>query len=138
MPRFLSAEWVGAFDLAVRDQVLADPADDTGLVGSSGTFTVRQVVTGAPGGDVVVVLRAERGRLRLALGTPESGDGADVTISLAYEDAAALSDGSLPVAEALSGGRIRVRGDLSVLVDAQRMLARGRELVADLAGQTTY
>ena len=142
MPRYLSPEWVQEFDAAVSDHVLAEPGDATGLVGSTGTFTVRQVVTGAPGGDVVLVLRVEEGRLRLALDEPgDAGDadpGADVTVSLAYGDAAALSAGDLPIGDALASGRIRVRGDLSVLVDAQRLLARGRELVAGLADRTTY
>ena len=146
MPRYLSPEWVQEFDAAVSDHVLGEPGDATGLVGSSGTFTVRQLVTGAPGGDVVLVLRVEEGRLRLALEEPAAdGDagggaapGADVTVSLAYADAAALSAGDLPIGDALASGRIRVRGDLSVLVDAQRLLARGRELVAGLADRTTY
>ncbi len=146
MPRYLSPEWVQEFDAAVSDHVLGEPGDTTGLVGSSGTFTVRQVVTGAPGGDVVLVLRVEEGRLRLALddpaaagdGAPDADAGADVTVSLAYADAAALSAGDLPIGDALAAGRIRVRGDLSVLVDAQRLLARGRELVAGLADRTTY
>ena len=148
MPRYLSPEWVQEFDAAVSDHVLGEPGDATGLVGSSGTFTVRQVVTGAPGGDVVLVLRVEEGRVRLALGEPtadgggagraDAGAGADVTVSLAYADAAALSAGDLPIGDALAAGRIRVRGDLSVLVDAQRLLARGRELIAGLADRTTY
>ena len=145
MPRYLSPEWVREFDAAVSGHVLAEPDDATGLVGSSGTFTVCQVVTGAPDGDVVLVLRVEDGRMRLALGEPpaagDDGDAradADVTVSLAYADAAALSAGDLPIGDALAAGRIRVRGDLSVLVDAQRLLARGRELVAGLGGRTTY
>ena len=142
MPRYLSPEWVQEFDAAVSDHVLAEPGDATGLVGSSGTFTVRQVVTGAPGGDVVLVLRVEEGRMRLALDEPAADGGAgadaDVTVSLAYADAAALSAGDLPIGDALASGRIRVRGDLSVLVDAQRLLARGRELVAGVADRTTY
>ncbi len=137
MPRFLSPDWVREFDAAVSDRALGEPGDATGLVGSSGSFTVRQVVRGTPDGDVVVDLRVDEGRLHVSLGEDGGGD-ADVTVSLDYEDAAALSAGDLPIGDALVGGRIRVRGDLSVLVDAQRLLARGRELVAGLASRTTY
>ena len=138
MPRFLSPDWVRELDDAVRDRDLGEPGDATGLVGSSGTFTVHQVVTGTPDGDVVLVLQVEDGRMRVALGGPGDVGDADVTVSLGYADAAALSAGDLAIGEALAGGRIRVRGDLSVLVDAQRLLARGRDQVAGLAGRTSY
>ena len=45
-----------------------------------------------------------------------------VRMALAYADAAALARGEVDPAQALNAGRIRVRGDLSVLVAAQQML----------------
>jgi hypothetical protein len=42
------------------------------------------------------------------------------------------------VAEALNAGRIRVRGDLSVLVAAQQMLMAARSATRDLVASTTY
>jgi putative sterol carrier protein len=54
----------------------------------------------------------------------EGGAGAaDVTVSLGRQDAFAMARGSLSAADALAGGRIRVRGDLSVLAAAQDVLA---------------
>ena len=52
---------------------------------------------------------------------------ADVTIALDYTDAAALATGTLSPAEALTAGRIRVRGDLSVLAAGQELLAAARD-----------
>ena len=39
-----------------------------------------------------------------------AGDDVEVTIALEYADAVALSRGELSPAEALAGGRVRVRG----------------------------
>ena len=63
---------------------------------------------------------------------------ADVTIALSYEDAAAMSKGELTPADALGSGRVRVRGDLSVLVAAQQMLNAARERSQSVGGSTTY
>ncbi len=61
-----------------------------------------------------------------------------MTIVLSYSDAVALSNGELTPAEALTAGRIRVRGDLSVLVTAQSMLETARERTVELSATTTY
>jgi ubiquinone biosynthesis protein UbiJ len=47
-----------------------------------------------------------------------SGDtlGADTTLRLSYIDAAALASGELDSASALREGRIKVRGDVNILV----------------------
>lgn len=61
-----------------------------------------------------------------------------MTIVLSYPDAVSLSAGELTPAEALTAGRIRVRGDLSVLVSAEAMLEAARERTPDLSATTTY
>ena len=65
-------------------------------------------------------------------------DRADVTITVSYEDAASMSRGDLAPAEALNAGRIRVRGDLAVLVAAQEILAAARAATVVLDSSTTY
>ena len=55
-----------------------------------------------------------------------------------YADAADLSRGTLSPAEALAAGRVRVRGDLSVLVAAQQALAAAADLLGPLQAATTY
>jgi len=139
MPRFLSPEWVAAFDTALDGVRVPGPGDDAGLGALDGTFTVAQQVRGTPDGDLTLLLAVSDGSLHLTLagaGDPEPS--ADVSVALSYEDAAAMSAGALSPAEALTAGRIRVRGDLSVLVASQQMLAAARPHVQDLAATTTY
>ena len=50
MTRFLSADWVAAFDAALEHVTVDGPGDDTGLAAADGTFSVAQVVTGGPEG----------------------------------------------------------------------------------------
>lgn len=140
MPQFLSPEWVAAFDAALDGVTVPGPGDDAGLAAVDGRFTVIQEVRGAPGGDVTVALTVSDGALHLSLSPDQqlAADAADVAISLSYEDAVALSKGELVAAEALTAGRIRVRGDLSVLVASQQMLASAQSHVRALTADTTY
>ncbi len=153
MARFLTQEWIDEFNAALHDVVLPLPGPDAGLGAAEGSFVVVEEVHDAPDGDIGVTLRAEGGRLHLSRqalsdrGGPEGTDAvpsdvpsdtADVTIVLSYPDAVSLSAGELTPAEALTAGRIRVRGDLSVLVSAQAMLEAARERTPDLSATTTY
>jgi hypothetical protein len=137
VPRFLSPEWVDAFDAALDGVVLPEPGEDAGIAASSGRFTVAQNVHGGPDGDVTVLLTAEAGSLRVAL-VDGSDPRADVTIVLSYQDAAALSTGELRAAEAITAGRIKVRGDLSVLAAGQAMMVAAQPHIQALAAGTTY
>jgi putative sterol carrier protein len=65
-------------------------------------------------------------------------DRAEVTIALDYVDAAALARGELTPADALTGGRIRVRGDLSVLAAGQELLRAARVHTRVLDADTTF
>ncbi len=146
MPRFLTAEWVGSFNAALDGVVLPGPGADAGLAAADGNFTVAQEVRGGPDGDVRLVLSVADGHLVLdlgPLGDPDPvdepvGPPADVTIALGYDDAVALSTGVLSSAEALNAGRIRVRGDLSVLAAGQEQLRAARQHTAALEADTTY
>ena len=139
--RFLSTAWVDAFNRALEGTVLPDPGPDAGLATSGGRYSVAQAVHGTPEGDIRVVLTFDHGTLRLdRLDVPsgEVDERPDVTIALSYEDAAALSTGTLSPAEALTAGRIRVRGDLGVLLTMQQSLAAARLSTRSLADSTTY
>lgn len=147
MARFLSPAWVQEYNEALAGMVLPEPGPDTGLVAADGRFTVAQEVRGGPDGDVQLLMAADGGRLRFSLqplgdGAPDrSGphaDRPDVTIAISYKDAAAMSKGELAPAQALTEGRIRVRGDLSVLVAGQQLVDAARERADGLAAATTY
>jgi hypothetical protein len=139
VPRFLSPEWVDAFDAALEGVVLPEPGEDSGIAASDGRFTVAQNVQGGPDGDITVLMTADAGSLHVAL---VDGPGPDprpnVTIVLSYQDAAALSTGELLAANAITAGRIRVRGDLSVLAAGQAMLVAAQPHIGSLAADTTY
>jgi putative sterol carrier protein len=141
VPRFLTPEWVAEFNGALEGVVLPAPGPDAGLAASDGRFVVAEEVRGTPDGDVRLVLRSAAGALSLEVGPLTAGDddaAADVTIALGYEDAAALSAGTLSPGEALTGGRIRVRGDLSVLAAGQELLSAAREHTRAVDAGTTY
>jgi SCP-2 sterol transfer family len=146
MARYLSPEWVLSFDAALSTLDLSDvvaAAGEGSLAAADGTFSVVQVVTGAPAdGDataeveVRVVLRVADGRARLAL-DPAGEVTGTATIVLGYADAAAMARGELDPAEALAAGRVRVRGDLAALVAGQDVLAAAAvRLGTDLEGLT--
>ncbi len=144
MARFLSAAWVADVDAYLRGVAVPAPGADAGLGAMGGEFTVAQDIHGTPEGDVRLLLTAGGGSLRLALTDPgtDAGDADQpvpaVTITVSYEDAAAMSTGALTPAEALNEGRIRVRGDLSVLVAGQQMLAAALAGAEGLREATTY
>jgi len=138
VPRFLTAAWVEAFNGALAGIRLPDPGPDAGLAAADGRFTVAQEVRGGPDGDLRLVLRAGDGALVLELGPLEATEPpAEVTIALDYADAVALAQGGLSPADALNAGRIRVRGDLSVLAAGQELLEAARQHTRALDADTT-
>jgi len=76
--------------------------------------------------------------LELVGTTPAAeGDPVTATIHLAYADAAALSRSELDPARALAEGRVKVRGDLALLIAAQGLLAQAARIGAGHV-DTTY
>jgi SCP-2 sterol transfer family len=131
MPAYLSPEWVQAFNDALAGLDLTDAIAAAGagsLTVTQGTFKVAQIVTGtppslatSPEATVRTVLAVDNGAITFAL-DPAGTNTPDVTVVLSYDDAVAIARGTLSPAEALAAGRIRVRGELSVLVAGQTIL----------------
>jgi putative sterol carrier protein len=131
MPRYLSPEWVQAFNGALSGLDLTDAvavAGRTSLAASEGAFAVAQVVDDTPEGTVRTVLTVEGGRAALAL-DPEGALPANVTIVVGYDDALSIARGQLDPADALAAGRVRVRGELAVLVAGQAVLNEAATLL---------
>jgi hypothetical protein len=132
--RYLTPEWVEAFDAALGALDLSDAiaaAAPGSLAAADGAFRVAQVVSGVPAdvpaatacGEVRVVLSVADGHAHMALDPGGAGVPVTATIALGYADALALALGRLDPADALAAGRVRVRGDLAALVAGQAVLA---------------
>jgi hypothetical protein len=131
MPPYLSPAWLQAFNTALAglDLTEAVAAAGTGsLTASLGTFGVAQVVTDAPSGTQAAdgtlrtVLTVDAGQITLTA-DPAGTLPANVTMVLTYADALAIARGELEPADALAAGRVRVRGELAVLVAGQAVLS---------------
>jgi hypothetical protein len=141
--RFLSPEWVDAFNEALADVTVAAPGPEAGLAVRDGRFSMCQVVTGGPEGDVQVTLRVVEGRVTMTGAGPaddaDAGGGQPaVTIRLTWDDAVSMAAGALAPAEAIAAGRVRVRGDLSVLAEAQAVLGAVQSHLQKLRDLTEY
>jgi len=120
--RYLSEAWF-------EEVAAATPApSDRGLI-------LQQVITGAPEGEIryVVTVGAQGASVR-------AGQDArpDATFTGDYETAAALAEGRLTIDAALLAGRIRIRGNMSVLASEQARLATLDPLPASVRAATTF
>jgi putative sterol carrier protein len=146
MPRFLSPEWVDAFNGTLEGLDISDSSQtaDTATLQARERFSIEQRVSAAPDSKpdqpIRAVLSVEQGSVSLALvGTDDPEPRRpDVVISLSYADAAALSRGELDPTAALGSGKVHVRGDLAVLIAGQSILVAAAAKLADLGAVTTY
>ena len=138
MARFLSPAWVQRFNELATPHRVGEPGPEAGPADRRGAFTMAELVEGGPGGEICTLVRVDGGRVSMALVDPDAAGQADVTVRLSWDDAVALSQGRLAPYQALAGGRIRVRGDLSVLAAAHGALGELQPSVAQLQAETTY
>jgi len=133
--RFLSPEWIAAFNDAVGARRVEAPGPDAGLAARDGSFTVGQVVSGGPDGEVRTTLRVHDGTVAMTMG---AADDVDVMIRLAWPDAVDLASGALRAGDAIASGRVQVRGDLSVLGAGQSALVALHAPLSDLHDATEF
>jgi hypothetical protein len=127
--RYLSPDWIDAAGRALA----ADGRLGTALVGV--TLTVEQVVTGGPDGPVTWHLAISDGKVALAAGPAPR---ADVRLSTDYPTAAGVAACDLAAQRAFVEGRLRIGGDLSLLIAHQRALAAVDDALAPVRAETTY
>jgi hypothetical protein len=127
--RYLSPAWIEAAGAAVAGD------DRLGAALAGVTLTVEQVVTGGPGGEVVWSLAVEDGKVSL---TPGPAPRSDLRLTSDYATAAAVAAGALGAQRAFVEGRLRVGGDLSLLITHQRALAAVDDALAGVRARTTY
>lgn len=129
MSRFLSDEWIDELGRALEtgtDRV-------TGLDGVA--FTVQQIVTGTPNGEVAYHVDITGDRARVTRGRASSPD---VTFTQDYATAAAISGGTESAQAAFMTGRLRLGGDVSVLLEHREALSRLTDGFAAIRASTTY
>jgi hypothetical protein len=127
--RYLSPAWIDAAGAAVA----GDGRLGAALAGV--TLTIEQVVTGGPDGDVTWSLAVDDGKVAL---TPGPAARSDLRLTTDYATAAAVAAGELSAQRAFVEGRLRVGGDLSLLITHQRALAAVDDALAGVRARTTY
>ena len=127
MLRFLSPEWLRAFDTALR----SDRELGARFVGSP--IAIAQEI-----GDLdvryVIVLDGEGGRVE----TKNRDYPVDVTFVCDRTTAAALAQGTLNAQRALTSGRLKLRGEIDRLGAAGAALAGLGDLLAGLRADTEF
>ena len=123
MARFLSPAWLD--DLAAAAAGAAGPDDEP--------FTLQQVVLGDP--DVAWAVTVGAGKVAVEVGRHDS---ATVTFTQDAATAAAIHRGELSAQAAFMTGRLRVGGDVRVLLERQGALADLDDVFGPVRRATTY
>lgn len=127
--RYLSPEWMEAARRALADDDTPRPA----LAGVK--LTVEQTVEDTPDGTATWHIAIADGRMALSAGP---ADQPDLRITTRWETAAAVAAGTLAAQRAFVEGRLRLGGDLSLLLTHQRALAAVDDVLAPVRALTSY
>lgn len=99
------------------------------------TLAIEQVVEGGPQGTMRWNVVVDDGKVSLA---PGPADRADLRFTTSYDTAAQIASGALAAQRAFVEGRLRVGGDLSLLITHQRAVAAIDDVLAPVRADTTY
>ena len=128
VPEFLSERWLAEMDAAVRASV---------SVSVLAPMVIEQVVGDVPGrGEVRYRFRIDAEGARVTAGGTD--DAPDVRLSTDYETAVAIALGQENAQIALARGRLRLGGDIDVLVRRADALGALDDATAGLRASTTY
>jgi hypothetical protein len=128
VPEFLSERWLRELDDAVRGSASAS---------ALAPIVIEQVVSGVPGrGEVRYRFRIDAVGARVTAG--EAGDPPDVRLSTDYDTAVAIALDRENAQIALARGRLRLGGDIDVLVRRAEALSALDDATAALRAATTY
>jgi SCP-2 sterol transfer family len=126
MPQFLTPGWLEAMSAAAGGAAV--PVIEP-------TIVVQQVVIDAEGAEVTWWLALGGGIIVLRAGRAEDPT---VTFTQDAETAAAINRGELSAQAAFMTGRLRVNGDVQVLLDRQAELVDVDDVFAAIRTATTY
>jgi SCP-2 sterol transfer family len=128
VPEFLSERWLRDLDDALR-------ASET--VSVLAPIVIEQVVSGVPGrGEVCYRFRIDADGARVT--ATDAKERPDVRLSTDYETAVAIALGKENAQIALARGRLRLGGDIDVLVRRADALAALDDATVALRAATTY
>ena len=130
MPRYLSPEWFAAAGAVAGGATGGDEADGQQIA-------LEQHVHGSPDGDVHYCVRVDdAGQLTIEPGPCHHPD---ATFSVDYETAGALFRGEITAENALMNGRMKVTGNIAVLLEHGADLAGASATPIDqLRADTTF
>jgi putative sterol carrier protein len=127
MVTFLSDAWIDALDAAAC-------ADDRLATATAGlAFSVEQEVLGGPAGDVRYHVVFDHGAVSVR---PGPLPGATVRFSVDHETASAIASGQGSAQRAFMAGRLRVGGDLRVLLEHGEVLGQLDDVFAEVRART--
>lgn len=112
--KFLSPEWAEALKAALNAN------EDFRKAATGQKATIQQVITTADG-ETHYWIRIEDGSIDLGVGDAE---GADATINQSYETAVALARSELSAVTAYMIGKIKIAGNMGLLLGLQGALAQ--------------
>ena len=129
MPEFLSEAWLRELDAALR----AAPQ-----LSALGPIEIEQTVSGVPRrGDVRYRLVIDEGGARVGT-VDESERPADVRLTTEYSTAVAIAAGKENAQSALADGRLRLGGNVDLLVRRASAFAALGDVTAAVRGVTTF
>lgn len=129
MAAYLSAAWFEDVNRVARaDGELARTT-------AGARVTIQQIVWAGPTGDTRYWVQIDDGVVEVGSG---EAPGADATVAQSFETAVAVSRGDLPVEQALAEGRIRLSGDVSVLLRHAAALGGVAAAFGEVRTRTTY
>jgi hypothetical protein len=125
--QYLSDEWIEAADTALSEgwDAAADDGDGT---------TIAYTVSGTPQGKVTYHLHFGPEGAGIASGLPDADP--DVTMELDYDTAREIERGEASAQVAFMQGRIKLGGDVTVLLRGAERLAAVGDVLASLRDRT--
>jgi putative sterol carrier protein len=112
--KFLSPEWADALKAELNR------SEDFRKAAAGQTATIQQVITGTEG-DTHYWITIADGQIDLGVGDVE---GEDATITQSYDSAAALARGELSPVTAFMTGRLKIAGNMGMILGLQGALAQ--------------
>ena len=112
--KFLSDEWAQALKVELNE------SEEFRRAAAGQHATIQQVITGGDG-DTRYWITIDEGRIDLGVGGVE---GEDATITQSYDSAAALARGELSPVTAFMTGKLKIAGNMGMILGLQGALAQ--------------